>query len=188
MTNVPSILFTLATLAANCNAFTCNPSSLQQSLWRSFSLAASSDSNQVDVSDLGLTMDDLEAPLPPELLQGIASSGYESTSRIPTVQDDGCKWTETDEALEVTLSIPGLRGQPAACLAVVFSTTSATITAFGRPVWSCILKGTVDPDTATFAAEDGPEMIPMVQLSVQKADASNRWGGFIEQIGEDSIL
>lgn len=148
---------------------------------------AASSSDEVDVSDLGLTMEDLEAPLPVELLQGIATSGYESTSRISTVQDDGCSWTENEDSMDVTLTIPGLRGQPAACLAVIFSTTSATIAAFGRPVWSCILKGTVDPDSATFVTEDGSGMTPVVQLSVQKAD-SNRWGGFIEQIGEDSIL
>ena len=43
--------------------------------------AASGDgSPQVDVSDLGLTMDDLEMPME-ELLSGIESSGYQSTSR-----------------------------------------------------------------------------------------------------------
>ena len=88
----------------------------------------------------------------------------------------------------MTLTVPGLRGQPAACLTVVFSTTTATVTAFGRPVWSCILRGEVVPDTATFITEDGSDMLPVIQLSVTKADASQMWGGFIESIGEDSIL
>ena len=187
MTRVASKLFSLALFFVRCQAWICQPLRLP-CMSRNSLLIVSSKPNEVNVSDLGLTMEDLNAPLPSELLQGIATSGHQSTSRIPTVQDDGCSWTETDDSMKVTLSIPGLRGQPAACLAVVFSTTSATITAFGRPVWSCILKGTVDPDSATFLAEDGADMIPVVQLEVQKADSSGRWGGFIAQIGEDSIL
>ena len=145
--------------------------------------------NQImDVSDLGLTMEDLETPLPKELFEVVSTSGYESTSRIPTEIDEGCYWVENGDSLDVTLTIPGLRGQPAACLAVMFSTSTATITAFGRPVWSCIFKDQVDPDRATFLTEDGADMIPIVQLTVPKADPSKRWGGFIEQIGEDSIL
>jgi hypothetical protein len=70
----------------------------------------------------------------------------------------------------------------------MFSSTTATITAFGRPVWSCILKNQVDPEKAAFMTEDGAGMIPIVQLTVEKAAPSQRWEGFIEQIGEDSIL
>ena len=147
-----------------------------------------SDVQSIDVSDLGITMEDLEKPLPPEMLQGMALQGVESTSRIPTDQDDGCLWTEHSNTLDVTLVIPGLRGQPAAALAVTFSTTTATVSAFGRAVWSCVLKGEVIPESATFVTEDGVDMIPVISLTVQKADKSARWGGFIEQIGEDSIL
>ena len=148
----------------------------------------SNNAQTVDVSDLGITMEDLEAPLPTELLQSIALQGVQSTSRIPTTEDNGCMWTENSNTMDVTLVIPGLRGQPAAALAVTFSTTTATVSAFGRAVWSCILKGEVLPETATFVTEDGIDMIPVVSLTVQKADETTRWGGFIEQIGEDSIL
>ena len=48
----------------------------------------------IDVSDLNLTMDDLNKPLPIELLMGIERSGYQSTSRIPSVEDNGCYWVE----------------------------------------------------------------------------------------------
>jgi len=173
----------LQVLVGSCHAFT---STHHHHVSHHPQLHASK--NEINVADLGLTMEDLEAPLPSELLQGIATSGYESTSRIPSVEDNGCQWTEFDNDFDVTLKIPGLRGQPAACLAVVFATTSCTISAFGRPVWSCILKGTVDPDSANFMTEDGPDMIPVVQLSVQKKATTERWGGFIEQIGEDSLL
>ena len=68
---------------------------------RSNAAMCASEMPSVDVSDLGLTMDDLEEPLPPELTQGIATSGYESTQRL--VSDDGCVWAESPELLEVAL-------------------------------------------------------------------------------------
>ena len=48
----------------------------------------------IDVSDLGLTMEDLNKPLPKELLSSIERSGYQSTSRMPDVNDNGCYWVE----------------------------------------------------------------------------------------------
>lgn len=146
------------------------------------------ESKQIDVSDLGLTMDDLNAPLPDQFLDGIETSGYESTSRIETVQDDACMWTELPDSMKVTLAIPGLRGQPAMCLSVLTATNTLSITAFGRVVWSCILRGNVKPETASFEAQEGSDMIPIVTFEVDKAKSGERWGGFILQIGEDSIL
>jgi hypothetical protein len=147
------------------------------------------DNQSVDVSDLGLTMDDLEAPLPTELLQGMTTSGYQSTSRIPTANDNGCQWTErADGIIDATLAIPGLRGQPSACLAVLFSTTTATVTAFGRPVWSCIFKGQIEPDKSSFSVEDGTDMIPVIRVSVSKVDTSKQWKALYDQVGEDSLI
>jgi hypothetical protein len=143
---------------------------------------------QIDVSDLGLTIDDLNAPLPDQVLERIESSGYESTSRISTVQDDGLLWTETPETIKAIIKIPGLRGQPAMCLSVLTATNTVSITAFGRIVWSVILKGSVNPDTASFEAEEGSQMVPVINFEAEKADAGERWGGFILQVGEDSIL
>lgn len=142
----------------------------------------------VDVSDLGLTMDDLDQPLPTEVLQGMETSGYESTSRIPNIDDQGCQWIESATTLEATLNIPGLRGQPSGALAVQFSTTTITITAFGYTVWSCILKKEILPENATFTVKDGPDMTPIITISIPKKNPNERWGGLIEQIGEDSIL
>ena len=72
---------------------------------------ASSSSNDgvisIDVSDLGLTMSDLEQKIPIHNFS-IESSGYQSTSRIPDVNDDGCYWVENPEDIDVTLRIPGL--------------------------------------------------------------------------------
>mmetsp|Transcript_22671 Transcript_22671/g.25800 ORF Transcript_22671/g.25800 Transcript_22671/m.25800 type:complete len:212 (-) Transcript_22671:107-742(-) len=153
---------------------------------------------EVDVSDLGLTMKDLEAPLPSELLQGITTTGYESTSRIESVQDNGCSWTESSDRIKVTLAIPGLRGQPAMALSVISSTNTVSVSAFGRIVWSCILRGEVKPQTVVFETKDGSDMIPVIEYTVEKESSSSndnnetgqqqRWGGFILQIGEDSIL
>lgn len=144
--------------------------------------------NQVDVSDLGLTMDDFNAPLPSHILETIATTGYESTSRIASVQDDACMWTEHGPSIKATLAIPGLRGQPPACLSVLCSKNTVSISAFGRVVWSAILRGEILLETLKFEARDGPDMTPVLELDLRKADASNRWDGFILQIGEDSIL
>lgn len=141
----------------------------------------------IDVSDLGLTMADLEKKIPIHNFS-LESSGYQSTSRIPDVNDDGCYWVENPEDLDVTLRIPGLRGQPAEALSVLFSTTTTSISAFGRIVWSAIQMGISDTDDCTFLTLDGEDGIPIIQLNVRKRDLDERWGGFILQVGEDSIL
>jgi hypothetical protein len=90
--------------------------------------------------------------------------------------------------MDVTLSIPGLRGQPAAALSLNMTKNTATITAFGMAVWSCILRGNCDPTSSTFSISDGNDMTPLIEISVKKMKSGERWGGFIAQIGEDSIL
>lgn len=145
----------------------------------------------VDVSDLGLTLDDLDAPLPPEVLRSVAASGHESTSRVATVNDGGCAWRETATEVEAVLTVPGLRGQPVASLAAEFGTTTATLTSFGMVVWSCVLRGAVVPELCTARFREGDDMVPVCELTAVKAiDGAPypRWGGFIEQIGENSIL
>lgn len=175
-------------VAYSCSSFTLR--TIQSRSANSCSLFESSSSEpiQIDVSELGLTMDDLNAPLPSDFLEAVETSGYESTSRLPDVNDDACFWTETKDKMEVTLAIPGLRGQPAMCLSVLTASNTISITAFGRVVWSCILRGKVKPETAKFESEEGSDMIPIVQFEAEKADYGERWGGFILQIGEDSIL
>ena len=69
-------------------------------------------SSSIDVADLGVTMEDLDKSLI-EDGASIVTEGYESTSREPTVADDGCAWTESKDALEVVLTIPGLPCHPA---------------------------------------------------------------------------
>jgi hypothetical protein len=142
---------------------------------------------EVDVSDLGLTTDDLKAPLP-DLRDGLLTSGQESTSRHPGVDDGGCCWSESSTEMEVTLQLPGLRGQPAAVLAWALTDQTATVTAFGRDVWSCVLRGRCRPETARAAAEDGEGGLPTLRLQVAKEPSDVRWGGFIAHVGEDSIL
>jgi hypothetical protein len=75
---------------------------------------ASKSSSFTDVSDLGLTMDDFNAPFPPTNSYRFDEYRYESTNKVDTVDDEGCEWTESLEACSVQLLIPGLRGQPAA--------------------------------------------------------------------------
>ena len=166
------------------------------------SIASSSSDNEVseapisiDVSDLGLTMDDLDKPIPSELLGDfkVVASGMQSTSRIESIDDEGCLWEESADLIGATLSIEGLRGQPVAAMDVAFSTTTCTVTVFGYAVWSCLLKGECIPESAVTKIQDGYDMTPLITLSVAKKKDElgvplERWGGFIDAIGEDSIL
>ena len=153
----------------------------------------------VDVSDLGLTMEDLHKPIPQELLSTtgftILGSGLESTSRIEAVNDEGCVWEESHELIGATLSIAGLRGQAVGAMDVVFSTTTCSVRVCGYTVWSCLLKGRCVPETALSNIQDGYDTVPLITVSVAKEvnnDNNNNkfrcWDGFIEAIGEDSIL
>ena len=141
----------------------------------------------IDVSDLGITMSDLDKKIPANNFS-LESSGYSSTSRITDVDDNGCYWVENPEDIDVTLRIPGLRGQPAEATSVLFSTTTISVSVFGRIVWSAIQMGISDIDDCTFLTLDGEDGIPIIQLNVRKRDLDERWGGFILQVGEDSIL
>ena len=142
-----------------------------------------------DVSDLGLMMEDLEVEIPLTGGSSVVSSGYESTSRVATVRDDGCEWEESAEEVTAILTIQGLRGQPAGALSVDWTANTATITAFGMAVWSCVLRGEVaSPELASSEVLEGDDMLPVVHLAVRKQPGARRWGGFIASVGEDSLL
>ena len=210
MMNHPTYLsiFALISLLSSevSTAFTLVPISLQthkdQNGRLPSSLLSSSKDNktlneprEIDVSDLELSLDDLDTVIPPSALS-VEASGYQSTSRIPSVDDQGCYFTESADDIDVTLQIPGLRGQPAAALSVLFSTTTVSVTAFGMVVWSCIQRGKSVPEESSFLAEEGEDMVPIIQLHIRKSKTdknknegeTNRWEGFILQVGEDSIL
>jgi len=142
---------------------------------------------RVDVSDLGLTMEDLEKVLDPELLGGIDSSGYQSSSRVAGQDDQGVAWSETIDEIEATLRLPGLRGQPTAAIAVDFTDTTCVVTAFGMAVWSCVLVDEVEVSSTSWSVEDGPEAVPAIRVRATK-QRSARWSGFLQQVGENSIL
>ena len=151
-----------------------------QHIRRTRSLAAS-----VDVADLKVSMDDLDKPLE-ELT--VDTRGVDHTSRTG-IQDDGCAWTERADSVEAVLRIPGLRGQPSGSLSVDVTPTSCTVSSFGMAVWSCLLKGKANPDSVAVDISDGADAVPTIELRAGKAEGSSgRWGGFIESIGEDSIL
>ncbi|CAJ1964793.1 unnamed protein product [Cylindrotheca closterium] len=185
---VHKILCLLVLLVASSSSFTIPCQEGHSSSQLLGSSSGGSEPPQIDISDLGLTMDDLNAPLPSDLLEAVETSGYDSTSRVPDVNDDACFWTETENKMEAIFAIPGLRGQPAMSLSVLTATNTISITAFGQVVWSCILRSEVNPETAVFETEEGSDMIPIVKFEVEKANYGERWGGFILHIGEDSIL
>ena len=142
-------------------------------------------SASVDVADLKVSMDDLDKPLE-ELT--VDTRGIDHTSRTG-IQDDGCAWTERADSVEAVLRIPGLRGQPSGSLSVDVTPTSCTVSSFGMAVWSCLLKGRANPESVAVDVSDGADAVPVIELRIGKAEGtSGRWGGFIESIGEDSIL
>lgn len=184
-----SILFlALCQVASSFSLPTKSASNFRQSTLLASTSKDDENNSIIDVSDLNLTIDDLKKPLPRELLDSFQLAGYQSTSRLPNVDDNGCYWVESENDLDVTLQIPGLRGQPAACLSVLFSTTTISITAFGRVVYSAIQMGFSDPNDCSFLTEDGEGMVPIIQMHIKKRNVGERWGGFILQVGEDSIL
>lgn len=143
----------------------------------------------IDVSDLGLTLDDFDVKFPTAGEGGfqITASGYESTSRIPSDDNKGLLWEEDSNAIGVNLSIPGLRGQPVAAMDVAITSNTCTVTVFGYAVWSCIFKGVCLPESSSFQIGDGNDMTPLITLSIDKK-TTDRWDGIIASIGEDSIL
>jgi hypothetical protein len=153
-------------------------------------ITPTSNIQSVDVSDLGLTLDDFDVTFPKSSDGGIqiTTSGYESTSNIPSVDDNGLLWEEDSNIVGVKLSIPGLRGQPIAAMDIAITSNTCTVTVFGYAVWSCLLKGECLPESSSFQIEDGKDMMPLITLSVEKKNNAKRWDGFILSIGEDSIL
>lgn len=141
-----------------------------------------------DVSDLGLSMDELEEALPEDFFGAFETSGYESTSR--TTPDQGVEWEETADFVNVVVTIPGLRGQPAMALSVDFDSETMTVTGFGRQVFSCVMRGQVEVDQCGFEVVEGTGAamgVPVIRLTVRKQPNQPRWKGFIKEIGEDSL-
>ena len=112
----------------------------------------------------------------------------ESSSRVSP--DGGVRWTETSDEVSADIAVPGLIGQPAEALAVELTAATLTVTAFGRAMWSCVLRGTIDPEASeprtTFAAALGSP--PVISIALIKMPGTPRWNGLIESIGVDSVL
>ena len=123
-------------------------------------------------------------------------SGTQSTTRNDAL-NEGCSWVEDETMLIAELRIPGLRGQPAGCLAAPLATSrdaerrslgTLTVMAFGRVVWACVLAGAIVPDMSSVDAEDGDQMMPVLLISVRKLPGSSRWDGFIGEVDSDCLL
>ena len=136
----------------------------------------------VDVSDLGITMDQLYEPLNDDMdIESRGSSKHFS-------------WREQADAVYVTMKHEGMRGQPSGAIDVQFTDTTVTVTIFGYVVWSGILAGAADAAICEYEAKDEMENnIPLITMKITKrldivnGDA-NRWNNFITGLGQDSIL
>ena len=66
---------------------------------------------EIDVSDLNLTIKDLNKPLPKELLSKVLTLlGYQSLLHLLDVDNKGCYRAENVDNLDATLQMPSLRG------------------------------------------------------------------------------
>ena len=147
---------------------------------------------------LARKMADLEELALPEVdAAALVTQGIESSTRDASSNDQGCVWTETPETVMVELQLQGLRGQPAAALAVHLDTSRdaqwrgrgmCTVTAFGRVVWSCVLRGPIDVEACSFEAEDGAQMLPLMRVTVRKMRSAPRWDGFIDEIEFNTLI
>ena len=50
------------------------------------------------------------------------------------------------------------------------------------------MRGEIDASASSFEVLDGVGALPVLRLSVRKTPGAKRWGGFIKDIGEDSLL
>lgn len=152
-------------------------------------------------SKLSQTMANLEQLALPEKEDAAfvqsTTTGVESSTRDASRADQGCVWTETSETVSVELQLQGLRGQPAAALAVHLDTSRdaqwrgrgvCTVTAFGRVVWSCNLRGSIDVEACSFEAVDGAQMLPVMHITVRKMRSAPRWDGFIDEIEFNTLV
>ena len=152
-------------------------------------------------SKLSQTMTNLEQLALPEEIDDDAllqsTTGVERSTRDASSADQGCVWIETAETVMVELQLQGLRGQPAAALAVHLDTSrdaqwrgrgTCTVTAFGRVVWSCVLRGPIDAEACRFEAIDGAQMLPVMRVTVRKMRSAPRWHGFIDEIEFNTLI
>jgi hypothetical protein len=99
------------TAFSSSSASTVSRATTRTTVFSSSNITPTNNIQSIDVSDLGLTLDDFDVTFPKssdESIQ-ITTSGYESTSNIPSVDDNGILWEEDSNILGVKLSIPTLR-------------------------------------------------------------------------------
>ena len=128
--------------------------------------------------------------------RGSERHGTESTSRV-VCDDQGCTWTETAETVSVDICLKGLRGQPAGCLAVHLAASrdyvwrgrgTASVSAFGQVVWSCVMRGAIVVDACSTEVADGGQMLPIIRITVRKLPEAAPWEGFIEEIEYNTLM
>lgn len=134
--------------------------------------------NSVDVSDLNVTLSDLEKPLDDVELEfessGTSERGYYS-------------WIESLKHIEVSFSHPGIRGQPKDAILAELTSSTFTISIFGYVTYSAVLEGPIIPEESKIEVSDGNDNIPKIFLDVTKA-RPGRWNGFIREVGANGLL
>lgn len=132
---------------------------------------------EVDVSDLGIFIDDLNTPL-------IDGADVETSGSSPL----GYKWTESGWEVKVDLKHEGMRGQPAQAVSVDFTSTTVAVTIFGYAVWTGILIGESVPSGCSFQViDDAGTRIPIISMVIRKSSPA-RWNDFISNVSPNSLL
>jgi hypothetical protein len=121
----------------------------------------------VDVSDLGITVTDLNKPMEIQTeSSGVGARGYYS-------------WVEGNEFINVDFQHPGTAGQPAGSMRVDFTETTVGICVFGYAVWMAIPSGRLVPEQCSFTVEEAPvgqNRVPIVKMRMLKSwESQGHW-------------
>ena len=122
----------------------------------------------IDVSDLGITIEDLDQPIK----EIFAESGGSS-------QRGYYAWRESTDKMSVRWRHPGTSGQPHSAVRVDFTETTIAVFIFNYNVWTGMSKGCLDPSKCSYTTEEPPQdglPIPVVTMNIVKAEGSReRW-------------
>ena len=102
--------------------------------------------NSIDVSDLGISMEDLNTPIKEIVAESAGQSQRGYYSWIESTDKMSCRWRH-----------PGTNGQPHSAVRVDFTETTIAVFIFNYNVWTGITKGKMVPHECSFTSEEAPE-------------------------------
>lgn len=110
----------------------------------------------VDVSDLNITMSDLDKSLEKLAIEstGISKRGY-------------YRWVESMTDMDVIMTHPGMIGQPGEAVDCIFTDSTVTVSIFGYIVWSAIFMGPVVSSQCSFKSRTLEDRNVCIEFSIK---------------------